>query len=289
MSSQYKKAAASLTIVVLTIAAFIYFFAKHPEVSRQLSRLNPGIILLLLLIYFGTMVALSIVNFATLRLCRIKANRTELGLLTAYTAVINFFGPLQSGPAVRALYLKKKYSLDLKKYAWASIVYYLFWAIYSGIFLLSGLLKWWLVPLSVLGLVVLFFIARHPRVAPKLKQLDMRAWYYIALATLLQIALITLIYYLELKQVAPATRLSQAIIYTGAANFALFVSITPGALGFREAFLVFSHRLHHISNSTIVAANITDRAVYILLLIILAIFVVAVHAKNTLGVSKASA
>jgi uncharacterized membrane protein YbhN (UPF0104 family) len=66
----------------------------------------------------------------------------------------------------------------------------------------------------------------------------------------------------------------------------MFVSITPGAIGFREAFLVFSRNLHHISNTTIVAANIIDRSVYLILLIILAILIIATHAGRRLGVKR---
>jgi uncharacterized membrane protein YbhN (UPF0104 family) len=76
------------------------------------------------------------------------------------------------------------------------------------------------------------------------------------------------------------------MVYTGAANLALFVSLTPGAIGFRESFLVFSQHLHHISNSTIVAANILDRAMYLVLLLILALIIFGTHARRQLGVDK---
>jgi len=70
------------------------------------------------------------------------------------------------------------------------------------------------------------------------------------------------------------------VIYTGAANFALFVSITPGAIGFRESFLLFSQHLHHIDSSTIVAANLIDRSVYIVLLLLLAAGIFGTHAQR---------
>jgi uncharacterized membrane protein YbhN (UPF0104 family) len=82
--------------------------------------------------------------------------------------------------------------------------------------------------------------------------------------------------------VAPGTHFSQAVIYSGAANLSLFVALTPGAIGFRESFLLFSRHLHHISNSSIVAANIIDRAMYIILLLILALFIFATHSQRRL-------
>jgi uncharacterized membrane protein YbhN (UPF0104 family) len=62
--------------------------------------------------------------------------------------------------------------------------------------------------------------------------------------------------------------------------------LTPGAIGFREAFLIFSQNLHHIPNDIIVAANILDRAVYIVFLCLLFLVVLALHANKTLQVKK---
>ena len=109
------------------------------------------------------------------------------------------------------------------------------------------------------------------------------AWTYMALATLLQVVLWVIIFYVELQTVSHVS-LSQVLVYTGAANLALFVSLTPGAIGFRESFLLFSQRLHHIDTATIVAANTIDRAIYIVLLIILAIGIFATHANRRLKV-----
>ncbi len=273
---------ASVSVLVATTIVFVVYFVKHPEVRHQLAHISPGVLLGLLVLYLFSLGALALTTLATLRLCRLQVDAREGLLLTAYSAVINFFGPLQSGPAFRAVYLKKKYRLDLKIFALASLGYLFFWGAYSVLFLLSGLLKWWLVPLTLAGAVATLAALRSKWVAPRLKQLDLRGWYYLALATLLQIVFITLVYFVELRTVAPGTSFSQAIIYTGAANLALYVSLTPGAIGFRESFLVFSRHLHHISDATIVTANILDRAVYILLLAILAAIVIATHAKRQL-------
>ncbi len=275
-----------IVILVVTIGVFINYFVTHPAVRQELHRTSPATLLLLLGLYLFSMVALALITIATLRLCSVRIQTIESTLLTAYTAVINFFGPLQSGPAFRAVYLKKKHGLKLKDYTVATLAYYFFYGSFSGLFLLSGLLKWWLIPLMLAGGLGMLVIWRLGWLAPRLRGLDLRGWYYLALATLLQVCIITLIYYTELHSVAPATHFSQAIIYTGAANLALFVSITPGAIGFRESFLVFSGHLHHVSDSTIIAANILDRSMYIVVLLILAVFIFATHARRQLAVPK---
>ncbi len=277
---------AAATILLVTIAAFVYYFRGHPEVGRQLRQTSPSLLILLLALYLAGIGALTMVTLATLRLCKLRIPGSEGLLLTMYTAIINFFGPLQSGPAFRAVYLKKKHNLNLKQYGVASLVYYFFYAGISCVLLLSGVLKWWLVVLIPLVLLCGWILSRSRQLAPRFQQLDLSGWYLLALATFLQIVVVTAIYYAELRSVAPGVQLSQALVYTGAANLALFVSLTPGAIGFRESFLVFSQHLHHLSNNAIVAANIIDRAMYIVLLLVLTLFIFGTHAQRKLGVKS---
>ena len=68
--------------------------------------------------------------------------------------------------------------------------------------------------------------------------------------------------------------------YTGAANFALFVSLTPGAIGIRESFLFFSQRLNHITNAAIVGANVLDRTVYVIFLGLIFIVLLIIRGKT---------
>jgi uncharacterized membrane protein YbhN (UPF0104 family) len=271
---------AAVTIMTATVAAFIWYFASHPEVRHQLSQTSPRVMLLILALYLMGIVALAFVTIATVRLYKLRLKTEESLLLTMYTAIVNFFGPLQSGPAFRAVYLKKKYDFSLKHYTIATMVYYFLYGGISVLLLISGILKWWLVPLIAWILFCMWFAVRSKWLKPKLEGANLKGWYLLALATLAQIIIVVLIYYTELRTVAPGTSFSQAVIYTGAANLALFVSLTPGAIGFREAFLVFTQNLSHVSDSTIVAANILDRAMYIILLAILAAIIFSTHATK---------
>ena len=275
---------AAVAVLILTITAFIYYFATHPEVRDQLSQIPPFTLLVLLALYLVSVLVLGLTFNATLRLCKLSLTVSETALLTAYSSVINFFGPLQSGPAFRAVYLKQKYKLGIAQYTLATLVYYAFFGTFSGLLLLSGILGWWLIVLAIALLLVAYAVSRHPKIAPRVKTLEMSNWYYLAAATLAQVLIVATIYYIELNSVSPGIDVSQALIYTGAANLALFVSITPGAIGFREAFLLFTQNLHHIDASTIVAANTIDRAMYIVLMLILGVFIIATHAKKKLDV-----
>lgn len=212
-------------------------------------------------------------------------------LLNSYSSLINFFGPGQSGPAFRGAYLKMKHGLKIKQYVFITLVYYAFYAFFSGLLLAIPSLVWWqsLLLLLFIGTVcyiVLKIYLRRNSGLLTTSGTNLKPLVIISSATLLQVLLLWLIYFVELRSFDSSVSLGQAATYTGAANFALFVSLTPGAIGFREAFLIFSQNLHHISNDIIVAANVLDRAVYILFLGLLFVVVLALHANKTLQVKK---
>jgi len=271
----------TVSVLLATIAGFIYYFATHPAVRHQLAQTSPLTLATLFFLYLSVLVALSLVTLTTLRLCKISLPPSESLLLTMYATVVNFFGPLQSGPAFRGVYLKRKHNVDLKKYAAATLVFYALYAAFSGLFLLSGLFHWWLLIAAILAVAVLWYV-RTTSISffTRFQALDLNAIYALAAATLLQLAIVAVIYFVELRSIDHTISFGQAIIYAGAANFALFVSLTPGAIGFRESFLLFSRHLHHIDANTIVAANIIDRAMYIVLLTVIGVLIFGTHAQR---------
>ncbi len=281
MQKKVLRTCLAVCIVCLTISFFVYYLVKHPEILHQITHLPLTIIALLLFLYLCLVTSIGLTLIATLLICELKIPVKEGLLITIYSSIINFFGPLQSGPVFRAVYLKKKYNLKIKNYTFATLIYYVFYAIFSGIFLISGLIHYWIL-IGILVLVV-FFLWLHYSAsgnAQRLRQLQYRPIVFLAIATLLQVCIMFVIYFTELRYVDKQVYVGQAIIYTGAANFALFVALTPGAIGFRESFLIFSRRLHHISLSTIVAANVIDRCMYILLLVILLILLIVTHTRD---------
>lgn len=279
---------AAITILVVTVAVFINYFINHPEVWEELGQIPRSTLLVILALYFLFVGSLALVNTATLRLCKYKMKAGESLLLTMYSSVINFFGPLQSGPAFRAVYVNQKHGVKVKDYTVASFVYYFFYALFSVVLLFSGVLKWWILPMAILAVIGIFYL-RFKKIngLKRLGNLALGNWYYMAAATFVQISLLLLIFWVELTAVSPGIQFSQVAIYTGAANLALFVSLTPGAIGFREAFLVFTQNLHHINGATIVAANTIDRAIYVLMLLMLSGVIIITHAGKKLKVQAA--
>lgn len=286
------KSLASYVIILLTIGVFAYYIHSHREIITQLRATKWTTVVAVLGLYTLMTANLVVLYDLMLEMCGVKISPEDNILLTMYSNVINFFGPLQSGPGFRVVYLKKRFNVRVKSYLGANLLYYAIFSVISGLFLLSGLISSWiLLVLLICGLVVTWIVlpplSRQPRFSKFVPDIvHARTIGLMCLATLTQLFTVTGVYYVEISSLQRGVSFAQAIIYAGAANFSLFVSLTPGALGFRESFLYFSQRLHHINSATIVSANILDRGLYVLFLGITFLVILAVHGKQRLENAK---
>ncbi len=275
-------------ILLLTLAVFVRFFATHPQYWQQLKQVSPWWIVAVVGLNIPMVGLLVVIYDATIRLCGKRLGWQENFLLTSYSSIVNFFGPLQSGPGVRAAYLKTRHQVRLRDYTLATLMYYAMFAFFSAIFLLAGNRPWWQTLLASLavaglsGLLIRKFVKGDKRPGDSKFHLDSRLVSKLLIVTFLQVLLTAVTYFVELRAVNPDIAWGQAVSYAGAANFALFVSLTPDAIGFREAFLVFSQGLHHVSTADILSANVIDRASYAIFLGLLFLVVLATHAKSRL-------
>lgn len=274
-------------ILLATFIAFAYYVAGHRSLITQLKHTPPSTIVWLVLLYVVWFAALVFLLTGSLRVYRKKMGAQENVLLNAYSSLINFFGPGQGGVAIRGGYLYKRHGVRIKDYLFTTLLYYAFYAITSAALLFVGSRPWWqtVLLLMVVGAVSFAIVrrfARRARVGADRPLLNSVTIGIILGATFLQAAAQVAIYAVELHSIDAHISLAQTITYTGAANFALFVALTPGAIGIRESFLLFSERLHHISSHTIVAANIIDRAVYLIFLGALFALVLSLHARRKL-------
>ena len=278
------------TIIVATISAFAYYIHSHPEIVRQLKHTSPFAVVAILGVYGVSFWAYVLITRVSLRMYHKTLSVQENFLFNAYSSLVNFFGPGQSGPIFRGAYLKKRHNLGVRQFTFTVVLYLAFFAVINAFLMFVGSRPWWQTALLVLVVSVLSlaFIKWYK----KRSDIDADsgltpfniAWLFGAAA--LQIASLAVVYGIELAQVHAHASVGQVLSYTGVANFSLYVAVTPGAIGIREAFLVFSQHLHHIHNTNIVAANLIDRAAYLLFLGLLFIFVLSLHAKDKLHVSQ---
>jgi uncharacterized membrane protein YbhN (UPF0104 family) len=289
---QMKKHLKTLTALVIlgtTISAFIHYLAHHPQTLNQLKHLPPDTLLLLVGLNIISFSCLVLVTRASLYLYGKKMGKQENVLFNAYSSLINFFGPGQSGPIFRGAYLKERLRLSIKQYVFATLIYYGFFATISVLMLLAGIRPWWqtaavtAVTVFICVMTINWYKRRSQIGAAHVDAVHV-GW--IGIATFFQLLAQVAIYTVELHNTTAHAGIGQTLSYTGVANLAIFVALTPGAIGIREAFLLFSQRLHHITSTAIVTANVIDRGAYLVFLGLLFIAVVSLHAKAKLRVNQ---
>jgi uncharacterized membrane protein YbhN (UPF0104 family) len=275
-----------ILVVIATALAFFWFTRSHPEIASNLKRTPISTIVVIVLMYTGSISCLAFVLHAMLQLYGESLSCSEYFLLTSYSSLINFFGVGQSGPGVRALYLKTKFDFPIRHFLFGTYIYFAWLILLSGVMLIAPSLPIWqtcvyiaitaafyaLLTLIVAGTKKMSFVPPHCK--PRLFRMVLMT----GIGTALQVGFVTSAYFVELCAVDSNVTIKQAISFTGAANFSLFVSITPGAIGIREAFLFFSQNIHGVSAEAIATACALDRAVYFLVLALLGLLVLSTHA-----------
>lgn len=280
-------------IVGATLAVFTQYLITHPQVIGVVLGIHPAAVMLLTLAYVGTILANAFVLSASLRMIGKRVGFSENASLTGYSSVVNFFGPLQSGPGFRAAYLKQRHGVSLGKFFYATLVFYgFFFVINAAVILAAIALKFPLgvgatvfaasvIILELAGWLAYRFLPRSRRLFGAIKLTNVNFW-LIGLGALALSLCTTAAYFVELIHVDPTVNFLQSIIYAAAANLALFVSLTPGAIGFRESFLLLTQQLHQIPNHVVLAASIIDRAFYVVFLLGLFLFLLAIGARTKL-------
>lgn len=273
-----------LLLIVLAYAS--YYFYNHRSLFKPLAHTNIYTLISVFLLNLVLFLALVLVLIATLVICGIKINFIENLKLNAHSMIFNFFIPGQGGPAYRGAYLFKIHKLKIKKYVLATLIYYGVYAVISFLFLFMFNLPWWQTALIGLLIIIISYLviikfSSSSQLHSKDLVISLKSIGLIFIATLIQLLVQAVIYGVELHTINSKIHLTQIITYTGAANLALFVSITPAGIGIRESFLIFSEKLHHITTANIISANIIDRSVFIVFLLTLlgSIFIYHLYIK----------
>jgi uncharacterized membrane protein YbhN (UPF0104 family) len=272
--------------VIGTGFAFFWFAHKHPEVVGNLKQTTTLTLFMIVLMHFGSICSIAFILQVMLRLNGKYLSSSEYFLLTAYSSLVNFFGLGQSGPGVRAVYLKVKHGIPFNQFLFGTLIYFAWLILLSAAMLFAPKIPWWLtcvyIAIAATAYAFVIWLAAGPTkfslVPRECKPRLFRMVLMTGIGTAVQIAFLTAAYFIELCAVDSEVTLNQAISFTGAANFSLFVSITPGAIGIREAFLFFSQDIHGVSAETIATASALDRAVYLVVLALLGLLVLFTHA-----------
>ncbi len=275
-----------ILVVLVTAFAFLWFVHLHPEITLTLKKTPIFTIVVIVLMYAGSISCLAFLLHVMLQLHGKSLSSSEYLLLTSYSSLSNFFGLGQSGPGVRAAYLKAKHAFPIRHFLFGTYIYSAWLIVFSGTMLISAWFSWWqsclyaAIIIAICALLDLFVTGakKIPLALPNCKSRLVRMIFMTGVGTALQVGFVTTAYFVELHTVDSNITINQAISFTGAANFSLFVSITPGAIGIREAFLFMSQNIHGVSTETIATASALDRAVYFVVLALLGLLVLFTHA-----------
>ncbi len=272
----------SISLLLIAVALAAVYISKHHYLLNKLSQIPLTTGLLVLGLYAVLFLALMLKFSATIKLGHVKLDQSENAKLNAHTLLINFFLPGQGGPVYTGLYLYKRKKLRVKNFVLATVLYYLVYAVISVSFLFLASRPWWQTVLAVvivaaIGLTAARRYMSKAHISKRALNLHPPAIIGLLFATLFQIIIQAIIYGVELKSVNHGISTSQIITYTGAANLALFASLTPGAIGIRESFLIFTEKLNHLSSGTIVLASLIDRSVYLVFLGLIVLGTLAFH------------
>ena len=284
---------ATLAAIVLIITALVVgdYLYTHPHLVDALVHISFGTILGIIAAYTAAFIGLAMILYYSVQLYGKRISLRETSMLNAYSSVTNFFGPGQSGSGIRAVYLKVKHGLRVRSFIFSSLIYYAIYSVISVVMLLAGAGLWlWAAVAALAAVLVSYGVIRLYRRRSKGREgiVNPAALVGILVGTVLQVASLAVVYYLEVTSVHPGITVQQVVSYTGGANMSLFIALTPGAIGIREALLVVVGSLHHIDNNTIVAAGVIDRAVYMIYLGLLFVAVAAMHGWGKLAAFKKS-
>ena len=284
----------TILVLIVTFGVFILYIYKNPSVIQTVLHVNFFTAIVINAGYILNLLANAVVLVYSLRYIRKNIPLVDALAVTGYSSVVNFFGPLQSGPGFRAVYLKRVYDVGIKKYGVTVLIFYLFFGIINaGVVAIAWLWKstniWLMLLLLLCGMIAVATLLRSKKVTSLLSRIRFsnRNILMIFLGALLLVAAVFITYFAELSYVNSAIDYTQGIIYSSVANLSLFVSLTPGAIGFRESFLMFSQSLHGISTQDIISASIIDRAYNIFFLLIVFIAASGISNRHKLGLRNA--
>ena len=278
------KSLISILIILTTISAVVYYLIKHQTLLTDLRKISPYLIIMIVLLYVLMLLILALIFKATIQLLDVKIRFKDNILLNAYSIFMNFFVPGQTGPIYRGYYLKTKHKVKILDFTVATAIDF---AIYTIIAILCILFGSQSLILAFLFSVLFIFLAVlavkiYLRKEQAKLSINFKTITTLSFITLAQFLLQFLIYLAELHSVDKTVTAKDALTYTGSAALTIFVALTPGAIGIREGFLILTNKLSHVSSSYIVLANIIDRSVYLIFLLMLGLLIITFHLNNKL-------
>lgn len=309
---------ASTLITLGVIGLFAWYGFTHDEIFRDLAHVAVWASVLIIIGKLVNVWTTGLFTKWTVEAFTDTLSQRESFVVAVLTAIGNFFGPLFGGVGIRAIYLKKYHRLPYSKFTSTLIGYYQMMFQLNSLMAIVALLVlphgsqtgyvmavfgiWFIV---LLGLALIKLPAKR-RLAwlsrSRLGALIIKILYDIedgwrlliskrkllfqmfvlAAANLLALYAVNYIEFLAFGIHVSAAAMA---LYTAIVQASMLLSITPGAVGLREAMLIIVAGTLGITNQQIIQVAILDRGIYFLLLG--ALFLAIRHSKLRQSIAAA--
>jgi len=285
-----------MVFTVVIILFGIYFFKNRDQfqVLFDIPFLNVVLIAVMQLLVISTNI---LFLWIFLLVKEKKDSWLTLTKVTFRSSIINFFGFLQGGVGYRAYYLKRFKNISLADFAGLMFINY--WAVFVissllgtvGLIIQGNILSSYISSLLalffagvIIALSALSFIPKgisnffswHQLI--KVSQLfdhirhNKKFLLIFMVVALLQYVSSTLLFYLTLNAIGANLTIGGLLVYSSLAQFSILIALTPAAIGLREGLLIILQDTVGVNTQEIILSATLERAVYFVLLIILALF-----------------
>lgn len=294
----------SWIITLVLLGVFAWYAATNQDIFAALGAVAVG--WLVLIAAFRVLMILSNGLFTkiTVEAFTGKITTRESFYVSILTAVGNFFGPLFGGLSIRAVYLKKIHHLPYSKFTATLVGYYLLMFIGNSLLALVGLLlledtHQTLYLTGIFGAWLLLFIGFAFVRLPQKNKLDFmqrnrvlrfmhkvlydidagwrvlladkRLMAQAALLAVFNLAMVVLITLVEFWALNISITLPALLLYSALVQVSILLSITPGAVGVREALLLVVATTLGVTGQEILQVAIIDRGVQFIIIALLAL------------------
>lgn len=292
----------SITLTVFIILLFFWYFFSNIEDFKQLSTINPIYVILLMLINVVFIVSNGIFMKLAVLLFGKKINTTESVRVSLISTAGNFFATAGSGLGLRAVYLKKKHGLAYSDYMsilFCNYIILFFVCSLLGFLSLYGIQKESsqnsiVLTIFMLILLLISFVAFFVRINPKYRKTTKIKWLNTVLEILYRISdgwrlilqnkklmsgliflvlvntfLIIVSTYFVMSSVGISLSFSSLVLFSVLGLLSVFINITPGNLGIKEAIYITFSTTIGLTTSQIILVSLIDRAALFFVIIVL--------------------
>ncbi len=281
----------------LLLFLFFFFFSYNfVEKNGYLNDINFSILIYLLLLKLLALTINALFNIEILKVFDIYLNLREGLYLSSVTFLGNLLLPARSGGAIRLIYLNKKYNLE-KEALISQFSYFFVVSIFiNSFFLLICILVLWeninitnyifFIIISIFLLFSSYLLFKRIKINSSINENKFlqfinktkQDWQKIVSNLKIQRRLIFLtlinfsIFYLEtyiiLSELFGENNFIRLLFFNSSSILGSLIGITPGSLGLKEAFVIFSSDFINFGLNEILSYSLVERGVGLLFCLI---------------------